>query len=152
MDINIMMDPSKLVFESDNDVIDYVTKGLIPPRKKNFDLVMSALKSYSENPIIEEGGAMYSYSISDDGKDISIKMKNIAHPDSLKECMERVQKNRTNNMKKVLIGAGVISILIIGGHVKMIKKRDDEISHSCHDQHMLIGGEMSEIDIPPCIN
>lgn len=95
---------------------------------------------------------MYSYSISDDGKDISIKMKNIAHPDSLKECMERVQKNRTNNMKKVLIGAGVISILIIGGHVKMIKKRDDEISHSCHDQHMLIGGEMSEIDIPPCIN
>lgn len=81
-------DPRRIVFENENDVIDYVCKGL-PPRKANFELVMNKIKfpdSYDEtggeapNP----GSELY---IPD-----SIFMD--LDPDTMEAVLRRVYKNR----------------------------------------------------------
>jgi len=124
-----MMNPAQIQFESQNDVIDYVTKGL-PPRKKDFQSLMDAIEHRSpddasvdkENPgsrvIIRQG--------------IEFDMDD----DALVNALNHIYKNRVHN-RNILIGAGVvIGALVFMGGMKQhnrIKELESECDHLKED-------------------
>lgn len=91
-----IMDPSKIKFENQGDVIDYVTKG-IPPRKKDFDELMDSIRGTDDpaNHVVIAPGIEFDMD-----------------EDAFINAMNRVYKNRCRN-RNILIGASIV----VGGVV-----------------------------------
>ena len=103
----MLTNPKMIKFESRRDVVDYVTRGLLPPLRKDFNKVMAKLA----NP--------------DDLIDIQSKMgKEVVIPcdivdkktqQAMKELMEEVYENRVKNRNKLFMvigGTAILSYLI----------------------------------------
>lgn len=108
----IFVKPEKVYFENQNDVIDYVTKGL-PPRKKDFDKVIGSIGVEKK----EEGKPFIPEAVLD--MDAS----------ELKDVLHRVyEDNRKNYMIGGIVAGsiivGLVAALIIGGGDD--KKSDNE--------------------------
>lgn len=95
-----MMNLNNLQFESQNDVIDYVTKGL-PPKKKDFETLMDAVATHDPSDVDPSRHVIIAPGVEFDMDE-----------DALINAMRRVYKNRCHN-RNILIGAGII----IGGVV-----------------------------------
>lgn len=89
-----IMNPAQIKFESQDDVIDYVTRG-IPPRKKDFEDLMDSIRDSSDpaNHVVVAPGLEFDMD-----------------EDAFVNAMNRVYKNRCRN-RNILIGAGIV----IGG-------------------------------------
>lgn len=95
----MITDPKKISFESKDDVIDYVTKGL-PPSKKHYDHVMKELE---DSDLCED----------DDFP-------------TLQRALNRVYNNRRTERNIVFVGLGLIAAGITAGCVISSKKDEDK--------------------------
>ena len=96
----MLIDPKKVQFESKNDVIDYVTRGFIPPRREHFKQVMDKVK----NP--DPAGSNQSEKW---GNEVTISEEKISEKEreELGDILPKVYENRVRNRTKFLIGSGV---------------------------------------------
>lgn len=95
-----MMNLNNLQFESQNDVIDYVTKGL-PPKKKDFETLMDAVATHDPSDVDPSRHVIIAPGVEFDMDE-----------DALINAMRRVYKNRCRN-RNILIGASIV----VGGVV-----------------------------------
>lgn len=96
--------PEKIVFETTEDVVDYISKGL-PPTKKNFNKVMIAWNSSIDEYAKEDQPIP--------GKDtiIPANAKMNIDNDTFNAICERVYKNRVRNRN---IALGIAGVLLLG--------------------------------------
>lgn len=113
----MLLDPSKIVFESKEDVIDYITKGL-PPTRDNFEKVMAAMNNpvhdcYTRNPgevIIKESA-------------VNCSEKEII---TVNEICRQVYNNRRRN-RNIAIGIGIgVTAAVVIGYVSANSSDDDK--------------------------
>ena len=112
----MLTDPSKIVFESTNDVVDYVSRGFVPSRK-NFERVMLAVRVPTPDGVIPEKGT------------VSVPERLFINCDNntMNAALQRVYENRVRN-RNIGIGimAGiVIAGLVFGGKSSCKKHKDD---------------------------
>lgn len=116
----MIIKPENIVFETTEDVVDYISKGL-PPSKKNFNKVMDAWNSsydeYSEDdkPIA--------------GIDVIIPVdaKMNIDTDTFNEVCRRVYHDRIRNRNIALGIAGAVALGMLGfGVSKHKKNKEDE--------------------------
>ncbi|MCM1233508.1 MAG: hypothetical protein NC489_25615 [Ruminococcus flavefaciens] len=103
-----MMDPKKVKFESQKDVIDYVTRGA-PPRKKDFNALIDAIDTRDSVPedLQEKPGTRV---VIRPGLEFNMD------DDALVTALNQIYINRCHN-RKILMGAGMVigAIVIAGG-------------------------------------
>lgn len=93
---SIFTDPQKIVFETDMDIVAYISGGTMCPTRKQFDDLMDALRN--PPPLIrvdsEEGEEMQ---MVPKPMPITIEFDAIPDPDLLEKYMREVYKNRRRN-------------------------------------------------------
>lgn len=94
----MLINPENVVFETENDIIDYVSKGIVPSRK-NFEKVMSKVRIPDYEKI--EGQVYIS-------KNMFIK----CDQETLDFALNRVYKNRVRN-RNICIGS--LALILIAG-------------------------------------
>jgi hypothetical protein len=101
------MKPCKIRFESKRDVVDYVTRGLLPPSKEDFDQFIAKVK-HPDN-ITAVAARM------EEGKEVVIPQNVVSIDDSiiLEKVLTRVYENRVRNRNKIIVGLGVIGLLAL---------------------------------------
>lgn len=121
--------PNTIKFETQQDIIDYVTRGMCPT-KKNFDAVMAQVRNPSTLPRDPETKDPY----------ISPDVIPAADREVVAAVMERVYENRKWNRNVILGTAGVVGgvalLVMLRGHMKEKEKDDvvnlDEGVGECH--------------------
>lgn len=125
----LFIKPEDITFETQNDLIDYITKGL-PPRKQDFQRVMHAYRnSGRQSVIVDVDGKQI---VEDSSSDGSIKFIGNFGTDSRKEItdeiLQRIYENQCRNRNTILITAGIAGLvgakLLLGHNSK--KDKDDE--------------------------
>ena len=109
----MFMDPKKILFESARDVVDYVSGGIIPPSRANFDQVMIKVRMPDGNH----------EDISNKiGKEVVIQEDVIPEGDRvvLDKVMRRVYENRIKNRN---ITIGMIGTILLGGIIFGFNKK-----------------------------
>ena len=135
----MLVDPKKVCFESQDDVVDYVTKGFLPPLRKHFDQVME--KVDSPNPVGYEGRR---------GEEVLISETAIPEIDrkTLRKVMDKVYRNRVMNQNKAIIGFGSFLMLLGGMSIRRRKKREAQLEELKRQaKHEVIKGEHGDIDV-----
>lgn len=94
----MLYDPKLKVFENPNDVVDYVTRGFLPPKQKYYDALMNKVK----NPdIIMDNDPKA-------GKEVLVpKFENA---ELIAEILDMVYKNRRRNLIKGLVGGTLFGL------------------------------------------
>lgn len=105
----MVVQPERIAFTEQDDIIDYVTKGL-PPTKKNFEKVISKVK----NP--DNSGDFYYRNAPKAGVEVVINDYVVPYDqrDQLDHTLKRVYKNRIRNRNTALIVGGLVVIGAIG--------------------------------------
>ena len=93
----MLCNPERVIFEYKTDVIDYVTKGMVPT-KKNFNQVMEKVRTPD---VVKPDQGVYI----PDGLFLNSDRY------SFEDIMQRVYKNRVRNRN---IGLGVAGIVVAG--------------------------------------
>lgn len=126
-----MIDPTKIKFESQSDVIDYVTKGL-PPKKKDFEALMSAIEDRSTAPTTEENNNPNHVVIA---PGVEFDMDD----DALSNALHQIYGNRRHN-RNILIGAAVVvgALVFMGGshqhsRIKELESENEKMAHIIED-------------------
>ena len=126
----MVVQPERIAFTEQDDIIDYVTKGL-PPTKKNFEKVISKVK----NP--DNSGDFYYRNAPKAGVEVVINDYVVPYDqrDQLDHTLKRVYKNRIQNRNTILIVGGLavlgaIGILIGGGGSSKNDDSDDPKSNN----------------------
>jgi len=103
------MNPENIKFESTEDVIDYVTKGL-PPTRKNYEKIVEKI-IYPDDP-----------NYPDNNKEVilSENIFKVTDNETFMHTLDRVYDNRINNLKNIAIGAGIGACIF--GLFKLFKK------------------------------
>ena len=126
----MIVQPERIAFTEQDDIIDYVTKGL-PPTKKNFEKVISKVK----NP--DNSGDFYYRNAPKAGVEVVINDYVVPYDqrDQLDHTLKRVYKNRIRNRNTILIVGGLavlgaLGILIGGGGSSKNDDSDDPKSNN----------------------
>ena len=126
----MVVQPERIAFTEQDDIIDYVTKGL-PPTKKNFEKVISKVK----NP--DNSGDFYYRNAPKAGVEVVINDYVVPYDqrDQLDHTLKRVYKNRIRNRNTILIVGGLavlgaLGILIGGGGSSKNDDSDDTKSNN----------------------
>lgn len=113
----MLIDPKNIVFETRDDVIDFVTKGFIPPKKSNFEKVMNKVKNPDDEATFN----------SNKGKEVTIldSAMNEEERKLLEEMMNRVYGNRVSNRNKLFTGISFMTAGSIGAALlyRLIKNK-----------------------------
>ena len=97
----MIIKPERIVFEDKRDVIDYVSRGMVPTRK-NFERVMYKVRC----PDDEKSDDFY----------IPSRLFIDCDTDTMNEALQRVYENRVRNRNIALAITGVVVAgIIIGG-------------------------------------
>ena len=91
----MLISPKRIQFKTKEDVIDYVSKSIFPPSKKNFETLKEAARD------VYPSGAEYEYHF---------------------EVLKRIHLNRIKNRDKCLI-AGLLGLVAIGAGVYFYNKK-----------------------------
>lgn len=117
-----IVDPKFVEFESEEDIVDYLTRGIIPKRK-NAKKVFNAIK----NPLSEEEAKMKI------GSEVIIRDNIIPvnDVDVFERTVKRAYENRVKNRNNMICGASFIaaglltrSLLKHNANVKEKRKRE----------------------------
>lgn len=128
----IITKPEKIVFETQNDIIDYVGRGL-PPTKKNFSKLKNAIKD--ANNLREQDSEDYLSTYEDlygdkiAGKDVIVSphlMLNI-DDETFNNILDRMYKNRVRTCKITLGVVCIAALALAVGGCKSSKKENDDI-------------------------
>lgn len=104
----MFVDPKRVAFETKEDIIDYVSGGILPPRESHFNKVMEKLKNPqdSTDPTLK----------CKRGKEVIIDDTVVPEKDRevLANAMARVYGNRVEKRDTVLTvaGAGIVATLL----------------------------------------
>lgn len=96
----MFLNPKYIRFNSTNDVVDYISFGLVPT-ETNVEAVLSQLKSYDEDENIVRG--------IDTPLSFNPYIYKENDPKTVANVLERVYENRKKN--QVLVGVGVIAAI-----------------------------------------
>ena len=108
----MIISPEKMVFEDSTDVIDYVSKGMVPTRK-NFEKVMLRVRCPDS---VKRNDEVYI------PNHIFINCDN----DTMYKCLDRVYKNRVRNRNITLGIVGIVAAALLIGKVSDSKKEKVE--------------------------
>ena len=91
----MLIDPTKVVFETKDDIVDYVSKGLFPPTQSQFDQVMHKVKNPDESTDCSLGFRK--------GKEVIITNEVMSDEEKqiLADVLTRVYGNRVQNRNNV---------------------------------------------------
>lgn len=108
------INPSKLVFEDKNDIVDYVSKGL-PPKKKDLEKVIDAI---------------HGRPVDDPANEIVINPDLfIIEPDEFEDVIRRIYENNCRKRNYMIAAACIAGVILIGAkiakHAKEKKEQDD---------------------------
>ena len=114
----MLIDPKRVVFETKDDVIDYVSKGIFPPTEAHFKQVMDKVRTPDEkndpNLICKKGR--------------EVVIDNTVIPESDREVLEdvltRVYGNRVEKRDTMLtlVGLGIVATVAY----KLFSSKNDE--------------------------
>jgi hypothetical protein len=106
----MLIDPKNVVFETKDDVIDYVSKGIFPPREEHFNQVMNKVRTPDEknDPTL----------MCKKGREVVIDNTVIPESDRevLGDVLTRVYGNRVEKRDTILTlaGLGIAGVLLYG--------------------------------------
>ena len=133
----MLIDPKKVQFETQNDVIDYITKGFLPPRKEHFDKVIDKVRTPDN----------VDYAYQQRGKEVVISENVISENDRklIDSILTKVYENRIRNRNKLLIGIGSAFALMTGLSIRNKRKAQRELENWKKGQNPeIIKGESGE--------
>lgn len=107
----MLMKPEKIAFEYANDVVDYVSRGMVPSRK-NFEKIINKVKNPDEDDSITTNEVYIP-------KKIFINYDK----DTMDITMRRVYENRVRNRN---IGIGIIGAMVLGLLIGGIASRSND--------------------------
>lgn len=122
----IITKPEKILFETQDDIIDYIGRGL-PPTKKNFCKLKDAISDVKFDQKLKENSTISETKVA--GKDVIIPSHLVLNIDdeTFNNILDRMYKNRVRTCKITL---GVVCVaalaLAIGGH-KSSKSKDEDV-------------------------
>lgn len=108
----MIIDPSKIAFESSKDVVDYITLG-IPPTRKQFDKLMYAVRHPEDTDVYTPAiGEVVIYK-----QDIANWSDSVYVQNAVAEVLERVYRDRIV-MRNVAIAVG--AAVVVGGIIAVV--------------------------------
>lgn len=123
----MLIKPEKIVFETPNDIIDYVSRGMVPCRK-NFEQLMYHVR-VPDDQIIEVK----------EKRDIYVPAEMFIDIDqaTFEATMRRVYENRVRNRNITLGIVGAVAVVaFVGGVCKHNSDKKESNSSSCMDDAM----------------
>ena len=115
----MIISPEKIVFENTTDIVDYVSRGMIPTRK-NFEKVMLKVRCPDETEVAED--------------EVYIPNRIFINCDenALNDALTRVYENRVRNRNITLAVVGIAALSLLIGKASSSKKKnsdsDDDIN------------------------
>ena len=112
----MLTNPEKIVFESTDDIVDYVSKGIIPTRK-NFEKIIIKVASpdaYGSTKVDRESVHIPEHLFINCDKE------------TMRQAVARVYENRVRNRKITLGILGTIALGLLIGGINSGKKNDDD--------------------------
>lgn len=101
----IIMDPKKIIFETDMDIVKYVSGGIITPSRQNFEDLMDALHD-GPGVVSFDGDDEMEIVPKDQSSNITIEFDAIPDAELLEKYMKEVYKNRRkNNLVHLAMGS-----------------------------------------------
>ena len=136
-------EPERIVFESDMDVVAYVSGGMCVPSKKNFEAVMSAVKESQRTieAVPSETGA----------KGVVVNGDGIPDTELLEKYMREVYKNRrTDRLRTVsYVLLATSAAMLVGKAVcKRCAQKEFESVDFDGRHSLCVGDELVDGDIP----
>ena len=112
----MLVDPKRVVFETKEDIVDYVTKGFFPPMESNFNEVMNKVR----NP----DNASDPNLVCKRGKEVIIDNSVVSDEDRqiLDEVLTKVYENRVRNRNITL--ATIIGGIMVAGIFSLFSSDD----------------------------
>jgi len=116
----MLIDPKYKVYDSKEDIIDYVTRGFLPPRQAYFDALIEKVRTPDQD-VIENDERQ--------GKEVLISERiiNCGGAKTTADVLERVYENRKRNFIKGSIGLGIIGTLLTIIGIKTSRKNKNKI-------------------------
>lgn len=92
----MLIDPQYVVFETKEDIVDYITKGILPPKRSHFNKVITKIKCPDNHVYVELNK----------GKEVVIEDSVILESERelMEDVMKRVYENRVTN-RNILLGS-----------------------------------------------
>lgn len=135
-------EPERIVFESDMDVVAYVSGGMCIPSKKDFEIVMASIRNSHQSTV--EAVATGST------KTVIVNGDGIPDPELLERYMREVYKNRRAERMKtvgyVLLTASIA--LAVGKNIGRRSAFKEVEATDCDRHNFCIGNEVVAGDIP----
>lgn len=112
-----IIDPKKVVFETESDVVDYVSRGL-PPTKKKYREFINRVSSPLSDVDVDDSEIV--------GDTVIIRESLFldCDKDTLQRSLERVYANRIRNRNIILALAAVTAGAVLFGSIKSGKSKD----------------------------
>lgn len=112
--------PEKIKFETSDDIVDYISKGL-PPTKRNYEKIKEAINTPIKIEITDEMLQKQDQVL------ITQPMVGTLDEDTFLKVCDRVYHNRVKerNLILMMVGIGVLGALGFG--IASNKKKEDEI-------------------------
>lgn len=125
----LFIKPEDITFETQNDLIDYITKGL-PPRKQDFQRVMHAYRNAGRQSVIvdADGNQIVGDSSSNESINFSSNFCTDSRKEITDEILQRIYENQCRNRNTILITAGIVGLVgvkLLLGHDNQ-KDKDDK--------------------------
>lgn len=112
-----IISPEKIVFESQEDLVDFVTRGLVPS-KKNFEKVMAKMYYPNADDEVRDPNSKELF--------IPERLFIQCDRDTMNIVLNRVYANRVRNRNIILVAAGVVGSVMLLGAIRGNKKKDDD--------------------------
>ena len=119
----LLINPKNIIFESKDDIIDYVCAGLAP-RKKDFEAVMDAIAD--------------KHSGFDNGITVSQDLF-IMGQEEFEGILRRIYENNRRTRNYILAGIGIAAVVLIGAKIaKHAKEKKEQDEFDAAVDHFLV--------------
>lgn len=135
-----IIDPKKVVFETEEDVVDYVSRGL-PPTKKKYKEFINRVSSPLSDLDMDDSEIV--------GDTVIIRESLFLNcdKDTLQRSLERVYANRIRNRNIILTLAAVTAGAILFGSIKSSRCKDSDTDKKENTSMDMSPDRFPEVDI-----
>lgn len=135
-----IIDPKKVVFETEEDVVDYVSRGL-PPSKKKYKEFINRVSSPLNDLDMDDSEIV--------GDTVIIRESLFldCDKDTLQRSLERVYANRIRNRNIILTLAAVTAGAILFGSIKSSRCKDSDEDKKENTSMDMSPDRFPEVDI-----
>lgn len=135
-----IIDPKKVVFETEEDVVDYVSRGL-PPTKKKYKEFINRVSSPLSDLDMDDSEIV--------GDTVIIRESLFLNcdKDTLQRSLERVYANRIRNRNIILTLTAVTAGVILFGSIKSSRCKDSDADKKENTSMDMSPDRFPEVDI-----